>query len=86
MKKLLIGLLLLATAQITAQETGSIVGKLTDTDFNNEPLAFANILIDGTTKGTTSDFDGLYEMANLEPGSYTIIYSFLNNTSIPVDP
>ena len=82
MRKLLIGLLLLVTAQITAQETGSIVGKLTDTDFNNEPLAFANILIDGTTKGTTSDFDGLYEITNLEPGTYTVIYSFLGYETI----
>ncbi|MFS4492974.1 TonB-dependent receptor domain-containing protein [Maribacter sp. 2308TA10-17] len=82
MRKLLIGLLLLATAQITAQETGSIVGKLTDTDFNDEPLAFANILIDGTTKGTTSDFDGLYEIANLEPGMYTVVYSFLGYETI----
>ncbi|TMM58710.1 TonB-dependent receptor [Maribacter algarum] len=82
MRKLLIGLLLLATAQITAQETGSIVGKLTDTDFNNDPLAFANILIEGTTKGTTSDFDGLYEIANLDPGTYTVVYSFLGYETI----
>ena len=73
---------MLATAQITAQETGSIVGKLTDTDFNNEPLAFANILIEGTTKGTTSDFDGLYEIANLEAGTYTVVYSFLGYETI----
>ncbi|MEP3208241.1 MAG: TonB-dependent receptor [Maribacter sp.] len=82
MKKILIGLLLLATAQLTAQETGSIVGTLTDKDFNNEPLAFANILIEGTTKGTTSDFDGLYEITDLEPGTYTVVYSFLGYGTI----
>ena len=82
MKKLLIGLLLQATGQLIAQETGSIAGKLTDKDFNNEPLAFANILIEGTTKGTTSDFDGLYEIAGLEPGTYTVIYSFLGYETI----
>ncbi len=84
MKKIFIGLLLLATAQITAQETGSIVGKLTDKELNNEPLAFANILIEGTTKGTTSDFDGLYEIAGLEPGTYTVIYSFLGYETITI--
>jgi len=73
---------LLATAQLTAQETGSIVGTLTDKDFNNEPLAFANILIQGTTKGTTSDFDGLYEITDLEPGTYTVVYSFLGYETI----
>jgi len=82
MRKILIGLLLLATVQLTAQETGSIVGKLTDKDFNNDPLAFANILIEGTTKGTTSDFDGLYEIADLEPGTYTVVYSFLGYETI----
>lgn len=84
MRQFFIGLLLLAMAQISAQETGSIVGKLTDTDFNNEPLAFANILIEGTTKGTTSDFDGLYEIAELEPGTYTVIYSFLGYETVTI--
>ena len=32
-----------------AQNTGSIVGKLIDKEYNNEPLPFANILIKGTT-------------------------------------
>ena len=37
-----------------AQETGGVVGKLLDAELNNEPLAFANILIKGTTTGTTA--------------------------------
>jgi TonB-dependent receptor len=82
MKKFLISLLFLAATQISAQDTGSIGGKLTDKDFNNDPLAFANILIEGTTKGTTSDFDGLYEISDLEPGNYTVIYSFLGYETV----
>ena len=82
MRKFLTMLLFVAVAQLSAQETGSIVGNLTDKDFNNDPLAFANILIEGTTKGTTSDFDGLYEIADLEPGTYTVIYSFLGYETI----
>jgi TonB-dependent receptor len=70
-----------------AQDTGSIVGKLTDKEMNNEPLAFANVLIKGTTKGTTSDFDGLYELADVEPGNYTLEFSFLGyeTVDIPVE-
>ena len=60
-----------------AQNTGSIVGKLTDKEYNNEPLAFANVLIKGTTIGTTTDFDGLYAFENLSPGSYTLLFSFV---------
>ena len=41
-----------------------------------EPLAFANILVKGTIKGTTSDFDGKYEL-ELEAGTYTLVYSFV---------
>jgi TonB-dependent receptor len=82
MRKFLTMLLFVAVAQLSAQETGSIVGTLTDKDFNDEPLAFANILIQNTTTGTTSDFDGLYEIADLEPGTYTVIYSFLGYETI----
>ncbi|KAG1652320.1 hypothetical protein GQR58_026409 [Nymphon striatum] len=82
MRRILTMLFFVALAQVSAQETGSIVGNLTDKDFNDDPLAFANILIEGTTKGTTSDFDGLYEITDLEPGTYTVIYSFLGYETI----
>ena len=68
-----------------AQEnTGSIVGKLTDKEANNDPLPFANVLIKDTTTGTTSDFDGLYEISGLEPGTYTLAYSFLGYETIEI--
>ena len=59
------------------QNTGSIAGKLIDKEYNNEPLAFANILIKGTTTGTTSDIDGLYIFENLDPGTYILEFSFV---------
>jgi hypothetical protein len=68
---------LFISASAMGQQLGSIAGKLTDKDFNDEPLPFANILIKGTTKGTTSDYDGLYEIAGLEPGNYTVVFSFV---------
>jgi TonB-dependent receptor len=60
-----------------AQNTGSVVGTLTDKEFNDEPLAFANVLIKGTTKGTTSDFDGIYKIENLEVGTHILEFSFV---------
>ena len=77
MKKLLTFSFIIFATVLSAQSTGSIVGKLIDKEYNDEPLAFANILIKGTTKGATSDFDGLYEIADLEPGTYTIEVSYL---------
>ncbi|WP_040252326.1 TonB-dependent receptor [Psychroserpens mesophilus] len=59
------------------QNTGSIAGKLIDKEYNNEPLAFGNVLIKGTTTGTTSDIDGLYSFDNLSPGTYILVFSFV---------
>lgn len=78
-------IILLITTLATAQNMGSIVGKIIDKEANDEPLAFANVLIKGTTKGATTDFDGLFEIANLDNGTYTLIFSFLGyeTTEIP---
>ncbi|AUS07291.1 TonB-dependent receptor [Pseudotamlana carrageenivorans] len=77
MKKLLVLFTIFISASAYAQNMGSIKGMLTDKEYNNEPLAFANVLIKGTTKGTTSDFDGLYYFDNIESGTYTLIFSFV---------
>ncbi|SFB66921.1 TonB-dependent Receptor Plug Domain [Flagellimonas taeanensis] len=81
---LLIFVFAFATYTYAQQTTGSIVGKLTDREQNDEPLAFANILIKGTTLGTTSDFDGLYEIPNVEPGTYTLTFSFLGYETVEI--
>ncbi|HET8810640.1 MAG TPA: TonB-dependent receptor, partial [Flavobacteriaceae bacterium] len=67
-----------------AQETGSITGKLTDKEAGNTPLAFANILVKGTSKGTISDFDGNYIIENIAPGNYTLIFSFVGYKTVEI--
>ncbi|WP_046743029.1 TonB-dependent receptor [Kordia zhangzhouensis] len=64
-----------------AQTNGTIVGKVQDKEENNAPLPFANITIKGTTKGTTSDFDGLYQIPEVAPGTYTLVFSFVGYTT-----
>ena len=68
---------------LSAQQA-SIIGKVTDKENNNDPLAFANVLIKGTTKGTTTDFDGLYEFNNIDPGTYILVFSFLGYETLEV--
>ena len=70
-----------------SQNTGSIIGKTLDKDFNNDPLPMTNIIVKGTSIGTTSDFDGLFSIENLEPGSYILEFSFIGYVthSVPVD-
>ena len=65
-------------------QTGKVAGNLIDGEFV-EPLAFGNVLVKGTTTGTTSDFDGKYEL-ELDPGTYTLVFSFVGyNTQEIVD-
>ena len=52
-----------------------ITGTVLDGDFN-EPLPFANILIQETGDGTTTDFDGKYTF-ELEEGVYSLQFSFV---------
>ena len=85
MKSLFLTLISLVCFSISAQDTGAISGLLTDKEFNNEPLAFANVLIKGTSKGTTSDFDGKYLLENLDPGVYTVQFSFVGYQTVEVE-
>lgn len=71
-------LLLLPLGFLSAQ-TGTVAGNIIDGEFV-EPMAFANVLVKGTTIGTTSDFDGKYQI-DLEPGTYTIVFSFVGYTT-----
>ena len=57
-------------------QTGIIKGK-TFNATNNEPLPFVNILIQGTTTGTTSDENGNFQIKNLKPGLYNILASYV---------
>ena len=85
MRKIILIFSIVATSILQAQNTGSIVGKLIDKEYNNEPLAFANVLIKGTTTGTTSDIDGLYAFNDLEVGQYTLIFSFVGYETVELE-
>jgi protocatechuate 3,4-dioxygenase beta subunit len=57
-------------------QSGSIKGTIIDTK-SGETLIGATVLIKGTTKGTITDFDGNYSLDNLEPGTYSIVVSYV---------
>ncbi|QRM88984.1 TonB-dependent receptor plug domain-containing protein [Lacinutrix sp. WUR7] len=73
--KYLISILILFISCIAFAQTGKVAGIVMDGDFS-EPLAFANILVKGTTTGTASDFDGKYDL-DLSEGTHTLIFSFV---------
>ncbi len=77
MKKLILSflaILLLGSLTATAQK-GFVIGTINDAEFN-DVLPFANVLIKGTTTGTTSDFDGKYAL-ELDAGIYTLVFSYV---------
>ncbi|WP_430411543.1 TonB-dependent receptor domain-containing protein [Kordia sp.] len=76
-QKITFTILLLITCFLGYAQNGTIAGKVQDKEVNNDPLPFANVSIKGTTKGTTSDFDGLYQIPNVAPGTYTLVFSFV---------
>ena len=66
--KVFISVLLLTLGMEALQaQTGSIRGRVFN-EQNNEPLPFTNIIIDGTNIGSTSDLDGNFVFAGLQPG------------------
>ena len=75
--------LLLITLLSFAQNKGTITGTLTDKDSNNVPLAFANVVIKGTSNGVTTDEIGKYTL-KVTPGDYTVVFSFVGYESVEV--
>lgn len=57
-------------------QNGTVTGTILDKEFNNEPLAFANIIVKGTKQGTSTDVNGKYSIS-LKPGSYTLVIGYL---------
>lgn len=78
-------LLVLLVSTISFGQKGIISGTITDKDMNNESLPFANVLIKGSTIGTTTDDNGKYTLS-VDPGNYTLEVSFLGYESqyIPI--
>jgi outer membrane receptor for ferrienterochelin and colicin len=44
---------------------------------NNEPIPFANIILEGKNIGATSDIDGNFEFQDIEPGTYNFRCSYI---------
>ncbi|MGB2457962.1 MAG: carboxypeptidase-like regulatory domain-containing protein, partial [Flavobacteriales bacterium] len=78
---LLLFLLSLSLHSQTVRVYGSVKNAL-----NNEPIPFANVVIDGTSKGTTTDIDGNFELLEIEPGLYNFKCSYIGfNTDLKAE-
>lgn len=77
MKYFFLSLILFAGVTINAQQ---VVIKGNVSDENDNPLAFTNIRVAGTSLGTTANKEGQYEL-KLNPGKYILIASYIGYIS-----
>lgn len=64
------------TSQTFAQGTGSIKGKITDGS-TGEELFGANVVVQGTTLGSSTDFEGNFIIRNIPEGEHSIKISYI---------
>jgi iron complex outermembrane receptor protein len=76
----LILLSLLCLPWALSAQKAEITGQVTEAE-SNEALFAVNVVIKGSTKGVTTDFDGNYSLM-VDPGSYTVQFSFLGFETI----
>jgi hypothetical protein len=74
MRKIYWLLFVCLAASSAFSQNGSITGKITDY-VTKEGLIGANVVIQGTSVGASTDIDGAYTISNLKPGTYTLLIS-----------
>ena len=74
MKKILL-LSLMAISLGAVAQSGRIKGTVKTAD--QAPAAFVNVVLKGTNKGVNTDANGNYSIKGIQPGSYTLLISFI---------
>ena len=77
MKKILYSTILLLLTFYSFAQKGTLKGTINDAK-TGESLVGTTILLQGTTTGTITDFDGNYTLPNIAPGNYNIVISFIS--------
>jgi outer membrane receptor for ferrienterochelin and colicin len=80
MKKFSFSILLFLLTLFTFAQKGTLKGTITDSK-SGESLVGTTILVQGTTTGTVTDFDGNYFLPDLFPGPYNLVISFISYES-----
>ncbi len=62
-----------------AQDTGVVRGVITDSD--GQSLIGANVVLEGTILGASTDFDGVYVITNVPAGTYTVMADYVGYQS-----
>lgn len=76
MHSFLLSIVLLVLTIPVFSQGGVIRGSVTDAR-SNEPIPFANVIVQGATTGVMTDLDGKFEIVGLDPGLYNLEVSFV---------
>lgn len=76
-------ILFIAVSSLLSAQNGKVKGLVVDKDYDNEPVAFASVVLKGTTMGAQTDMDGKYEI-NAPAGTYTLVVSFVGMQTVEV--
>jgi hypothetical protein len=74
--------LIIASFQVFPQST--IKGVVKDAK-SGETIVGANVILQGTTIGTSTDLDGNFEIKNVQPGVYNLVVSFISYKTKTID-
>jgi outer membrane receptor protein involved in Fe transport len=76
-------LLILLSGNLLAQTSGKLSGQIVDNEGN--PLVGANVLIEGTTLGAATDYEGYYVIINIRAGTYIVRIGYLGYSTQKVE-
>ncbi len=83
-KSILFFFVLIICFNLNAQN-GIIRGNVYDSE-TGEPVVYCNVALEGTTYGSTTDFNGFFTISGVPAGDYTLVASYLGyeNSIIPL--
>jgi len=68
---------------ISFSQKGTINGTITDKEYKDQPLAFANVSIKGTSLGVATDETGKYSI-KVEPGKYVLVIGYTGYQTVEI--
>jgi hypothetical protein len=67
-----------------AQKGATVRGNVYD-KANGQPIPFANVVLQGTTSGATTDPNGFFQISNVPVGTQSLVATFIGYDSIAVE-
>jgi len=65
-------------------QSGTLRGNILD-EITGEPIIYCTVQLEGTTVGTHTDLDGFFSLAELEPGTYTLLATYIGYDTARVE-